>query len=337
MLMNHFFCFKSHAKMTTDNNLVKTGDARNSPGDAISDIDLDYENFTERTPLLSILCITYNHEKYIGQAIDSFLMQETYFPIEIVIGDDCSKDGTSLIIENYKKKHPSLVRIVTSKSNVGFVENFRRTLNACKGRYIAICEGDDYWIDKQKVQIQVEFLESHPEYVITYHDACPFDEAGASLIPQLSKEFQRDATEEELIKCRPISTLTACFRNVLPDIPDEFNHTPVLDLCIWSLLGNFGKGKHLSNIKPAAYRVHEGGIFSTQSIENKKIMTMHALLHLSRYYERIGNNSANNSLKLQIAMMANSRLSLFLKFRLVATKLDSLFGSPIYRLKRLLV
>ena len=111
-------------------------------------------------PVVSILSITYNHEKYIAQAIDSFLMQETDFDFEIVIGEDCSTDNTRQIINQYKEKYPEKIKLLTSASNVGPNHNFLRTFEACQGKYIALCEGDDYWIDPLKLQKQVDFIDN---------------------------------------------------------------------------------------------------------------------------------------------------------------------------------
>lgn len=289
---------------------------------------------TERIPLLSIICITYNHEKYIAQALDSFLMQKTDFAFEIVIGEDCSKDKTLSIINKYRETFPSLIKVITSDTNVGFVENFRRTLRECKGKYIAICEGDDYWTDEKKIQIQVDFLENNPRYVITYHDAYPFGDSILATNAQVPGAPQQDATQEELINGRSISTLTACFRNIIPEIPHEFDKTPILDLCIWSLLGKFGKGKYLPYIKPAAYRIHKGGIFSTHSIESKKRMTMLTYLYLSEYYARIGNPKVSQGYTFQTALLATTGLSPLMQLRLFAGRVDYFFGSPIYWIKK---
>lgn len=116
----------------------------------------------------SIVCVTYNQAKYIRRAIGSFLTQKTDFPIEIILADDCSTDGTSAICAEYAEKYPDLVHYLPSEKNVGGVENERRAIEAAKGKYIAVCEGDDYWIDKQKLQKQVEFMDAHPDYSVTW-------------------------------------------------------------------------------------------------------------------------------------------------------------------------
>lgn len=121
-------------------------------------------------PVVSVCCITYNHEKYINEAIDSFLMQETDFPFEIVIGEDCSTDGTRKIIDKYIEKYPNIVKLVTSENNVGAINNLIRNFGACKGEYLAFCEGDDYWIDSKKLQMQKDLIESG-SYSLIFHNS----------------------------------------------------------------------------------------------------------------------------------------------------------------------
>jgi glycosyltransferase involved in cell wall biosynthesis len=120
------------------------------------------------SPLLSVLIITYNHEQYIEQTLKSVLTQKTAFPFEIVIGDDASTDGTRRLCEAYIKKYPHLIRLLPATKNLGVVPNYIRTLNACEGKYIAHLDGDDYWIDPNKLQKQVDRLESDPHLTICY-------------------------------------------------------------------------------------------------------------------------------------------------------------------------
>jgi len=121
-------------------------------------------------PLVSVCMITYNHEPYIAQAIEGVLTQQTAFPFELIIGEDCSTDGTRKIVFSYQKKYPDVIRVVTSGKNVGSKMNSFRTEEACQGKYIAYCEGDDYWHDPQKLQMQVEILESNPEVSLVHSE-----------------------------------------------------------------------------------------------------------------------------------------------------------------------
>lgn len=120
-------------------------------------------------PLVSVVTITYNHAPYIAKCLEGVLMQQVDFPMELIIADDCSIDGTRELCEEYAAKYPERIRLITSDTNLGAVENERRAFRAAKGKYIATCEGDDYWNDPQKLQLQVEFLEAHPDYSVCFH------------------------------------------------------------------------------------------------------------------------------------------------------------------------
>jgi glycosyltransferase involved in cell wall biosynthesis len=263
----------------------------------------------DRPMMLSILCLTYNHEAYVAQALDSFLQQETSFELEVVVADDCSTDATLSVVDQFRGQLGARLRVLTTPVNL-----------ACRGRYVALCEGDDYWCGKNKLQRQVEFLESHPDFVLAFHDARIVGVGSTAGQIQLPARLRRDAQAAELIETRSISTLTVCFRNVLDSLPPELDHAPVLDLCLWSLLGHHGNGKYLEYIEPAAYRVHEGGVHSTQSERTRYIMLSQSLLALARVYERSGDASLSGRLQLKATMMASRTLGwrAFLFLSLVA-------------------
>jgi glycosyltransferase involved in cell wall biosynthesis len=112
---------------------------------------------------VSVALTTYNHERFIGQAIESVLMQETDFLVELVIGEDCSTDDTRAIVRKYADRYPDQIRLLLSERNRGAFANFVTTLNACRGQYVALLDGDDYWTDPRKLQKQVDLLQAHPE------------------------------------------------------------------------------------------------------------------------------------------------------------------------------
>ena len=122
-------------------------------------------------PLVSIRCVTYNHEPYIAQALDGFLMQKTSFPFEVIVHDDASTDKTAEIIREYEIKFPKIIKPIYETENQYSKHDgslSRIMDSACKGKYIALCEGDDYWIDENKLQLQVDFLEKNSEYGMCY-------------------------------------------------------------------------------------------------------------------------------------------------------------------------
>jgi len=121
-----------------------------------------------KNPLVSVCMVTYNHAPYIAQAIEGVLQQETSFPIELIIGEDCSTDRTREIVLNFQRKYPNIIRVITSLKNVGANKNVERTRIACRGKYIAFCDGDDYWHDPYKLRKQVDYLEDHPKCGLVY-------------------------------------------------------------------------------------------------------------------------------------------------------------------------
>ena len=244
--------------------------------------------------LVSVACITYNHEKYIEDAIEGFLVQETDFPFEILIHDDASTDNTANIVREYAEKYPNIIKPIFQKENQYSKGKkiFPIVTHLCAGDYIAICEGDDYWTDPKKLQTQVVFLEENPDYVITYTAVKAFDENG--VIETYVGGALNDLSEKQLKRASPINTLTTCFRNVINEYPPEFSIAKIGDLTTWSFLGAHGKGKFISEIKPSAYRVHDGGIFSKQSSKKKKYMALTTNTSLMLYYMRIGDEKTAN-------------------------------------------
>jgi len=121
--------------------------------------------------LVSVEMITYNQERYIAKALDSVLMQEVDFKYEIVIGEDCSTDSTRQVLLKYQALHPDKIRLVLHKENVGMRNNAKAVSDVSKGSFIALLEGDDYWIDQQKLQIQIDEMQEHPECYLSFHAA----------------------------------------------------------------------------------------------------------------------------------------------------------------------
>ena len=119
-------------------------------------------------PLVSVKMITFNHARFIARAIEGVLQQKTNFPFELVIGEDCSTDGSREIAFRYREKYPDIIRIVTSDKNVGMKKNGYRTTKSCKGKYIAFCEGDDFWHHPEKIQKQADYLQANPDCGMVY-------------------------------------------------------------------------------------------------------------------------------------------------------------------------
>jgi glycosyltransferase involved in cell wall biosynthesis len=247
----------------------------------------DYTALPEK-PVVSVLMITYNHEKFISQAIEAILAQETDFPFELLIGEDHSTDGTLVIAQNYQKIYPGKIRLIFSESNVGVNRNFARVHARSSGIYIAYCEGDDYWGDKNKLQKQVDFLQRNDDYVAAYHDAVVVDSLGVTVDTSLLKDFKTDYLKEELVMTAWMPTLTLLHRNVIKEYPLEFFKVINADAFNMSLFGGFGRAKYLSNISPSYYRVHSGGVWSARNEAEMRIGKATTLYWLSQYYRRIG-------------------------------------------------
>ncbi|HEA66428.1 MAG TPA: glycosyltransferase [Desulfobacterales bacterium] len=279
------------------------------------------------TPLVSVCCITYNHENYIEDAVEGFLNQETDFPFEIIIHDDASTDSTKNIITQYARKYKNIIRLILQEENQ--YSKGRRiapiAIKQSRAKYIALCDGDDYWVDPHKLQKQVTFLEENPDYVLTYHNSQPFDETG-----DLNINFGgalRDLESTELQRRTPIFTLTTCFRNVITAFPPEMAIAKIGDLFLWSLLGQYGKGKYLGDITPARYRVHDNSMLSKKNREEKIKMHLMTNASLFAYYSRISNNELANYFKIKTF---KSCLSLFGIYGLISTLYNSLMETIIH-------
>ena len=213
--------------------------------------------------------ITYNHEKFIEQALISAVNQETSFKYEIVIGEDCSTDRTGEIIRQIQGKYPDKIRLLPREKNLGPYRNALDTQKNCTGSYIAFLEGDDYWIDKKKLQKQVESLDKHPDYVLCFSNVFEFYEDGSKRKPIIEgpKELKSYYTLFDILEENFIPTCTVVYRNGLIDnYPEWFTK---LDQSDWStdiLLSKHGRFGFIEEVM-AARRIHSSGVWSGVSHE----------------------------------------------------------------------
>lgn len=220
-------------------------------------------------PKLSICCITYNHAKFIRQALDGFMMQKTNFPFEIIIHDDASTDGTADIIREYEKKYPDIIRVTYQTENqwskgIDVLKAF--VYPKIQGQYVALCEGDDYWIDENKLQKQVDFLDTHPEFNVCFHPVKVIWEdnrASESIFPKPKFRFNKDIlTLQDLLKHNFIQTNSVMYRWRLKDQENLFpNDILPGDWFLHLLHAQTGKIGFLSDVM-AVYRRHAGGIWT---------------------------------------------------------------------------
>ncbi len=157
--------------------------------------------------------LTYNQEAYIAQAIEGVIQQVTNFPYQLVIGEDCSTDATRKICETYASKHPDKIKVLPALAkNIGLIQNYLRTIKSCDGDYIAICDGDDYWTDTQKLQKQVDYVRNNPECKIVYTNHTRLYADGRT---QTDATFFKSpkSTFEDLIQNNFIPSVTVLFKN----------------------------------------------------------------------------------------------------------------------------
>jgi glycosyltransferase involved in cell wall biosynthesis len=182
---------------------------------------MKYQN-TQITPLVSVCLITYNHEKYIRKSIEGVLSQATDFPIEIVIGEDCSTDNTYSICKEYENIFKNEIRIIKHDKNIGLNSNFISTVKKCAGKYIAYLEGDDWWIKNDKLQKQINILEKDTSISLVHTNFKAFDEYNNTYIDEMIK-YSGECIREKISglksvyaeyygKFRPIKTSTICYR-----------------------------------------------------------------------------------------------------------------------------
>jgi hypothetical protein len=256
----------------TERNEHHTFKAYDVPSQEISD-----PTVLSKTPLVSVVMPTYNHEPYIAQAIEGALMQKTNFPYKVLIGEDGSSDGTREICKEYAAKYPDKIRLfLNDRKNVIYINgrptgrwNFINLLKNSKGKYIALCEGDDYWTSRHKLQRQVDFLESNSDFAICFHRADWLDQESGDTKPgEYGPPFFKPYyTVDDLLEhCNFIPTCSVIFRhNLFATVPDWFDKIGVGDFPLHILNAQHGKIGFLDE-SIAVYRKHDGGLYGGQTV-----------------------------------------------------------------------
>ncbi len=251
---------------------------------------------TDRESIVSVCLITYNHEPYLQTAIDSVIFQKTSFPFELVIGEDCSTDKTWKICEEYVQKHPDIIRLLPSKENLGVMPNFIRTLQACKGKYIALCEGDDYWIDPYKLQKQVDFLEKNNNCYMVVHDTIVVDTEGNVSHKRNRVNFAEDEkykmlSFEEIAGAAviPFHTSSVVFRNIKYNLPGFFNRVVNGDYYLFSTIALKGEVVCLKECM-SAYRKNPASV--TQNYKYNYAFYRKIISDLKKFEKFAGQDNA---------------------------------------------
>lgn len=242
-----------------------------------------HDELDNREVVVSIKCITYNHEAFIRNALDGFVMQKTDFRFEVIIHDDNSTDTTATIIREYAKKYPSIVKPIFetenqySKKNDSLSEIVNRHI---RGKYVALCEGDDYWTDPFKLQKQVGFLDSHPDYSMCFHNAIEHWEDGRIPDQLFAPLEQRDYKYYELGAEWNVPTASAVIRREVFE-SDLYKRAIGCkkfiygDVLVWLSAIEIGK-VYCSTEVMSVYRRHAGGITLIQSPQQDKKIIYHS-------------------------------------------------------------
>lgn len=228
-------------------------------------------------PIVSICCTTFNHEKYIRMCLEGFVMQKTNFPYEILIFDDASTDNTSKIVKEFAQKYKHIKTFIQKQNQwnqqrYGLIDWL---FPAAKGRYIALCEGDDYWIDPLKLQKQVDFMENNPGYIICFHD----------IKNLVNEKFEPDVVIDKRynnIRNNPITVIdlleqgnfihtpSVLFRNIVDKLPMEFRYSAVGDYFLYIILSQGGGFIKKIDEEMAVYRRGVGFYSTMSNFEMKK-------------------------------------------------------------------
>ena len=237
-------------------------------------------------PLLSVCCTSYNQEKHIQFAIEGFLLQKTSFPIEIIIHDDASTDKTADIIKSYHKKYPELIipiYQIENKYSKGIRPLTNFVFKCAKGKYIALCEGDDYWTDPFKLQKQVDFLESNPTFSLIYHNVYFKNELDNTL--KISDWPQKpELTIEDLALNNYIYTASVVFRRECLTVDSIPAQLPFGDYFMWLIIAQHGRIKYFEE-PMGVYRIHEGGVWSLLSYAERQRKTLLGKKILMQYFK----------------------------------------------------
>lgn len=209
--------------------------------------------------------ITFNHEKYIAEAIEGVLMQETNFDIELIISDDASTDNTESVVNDFIVNHPrgNCIRYFRHPKNLGMIPNFVWSLQQCKGEMIALCEGDDYWTDSNKLQEQFEILESNEQFSGVFHETQVVIEPERTTGVVYGRSAPDLCTTLDTISTGSLfHTSSFFFKKSCYNIPDWFTNIVSGDMALFSIVSKEGILKKIPKIM-SVYRKHSEGVTAT--------------------------------------------------------------------------
>jgi glycosyltransferase involved in cell wall biosynthesis len=250
-------------------------------------------------PLVSIVCPAYNHERYIETAIRGFLTQQTTFPFEILIHDDASTDRTAEIICSWQERYPSIIRSILQTENQlsRGVRALDVLLPQCRGRYVAGCEGDDYWIEPSKLQKQVAFLEKNPDFSCSAHNYYLYTEADLSVRPWIASRRDLALSPRQVMNLTRLLWLpTLVFRKTFTAFPPERAFAATSDFVLTSYLGTFGHCAYHETFLGSVRRENQYSFWTPLAQEKKDFMRVKTWVALVRMHENLGNHDVASDL-----------------------------------------
>lgn len=267
----------------------------------------NFKDIVDPIPLVSISITTYEHVNYIGKCIEGVLKQKVNFPIEIIIGEDDSSDGTKEICESYQIRYPNLINLqLRSRSDVIKIGNrvtgrynFIENLKLCKGKYIVCLDGDDYWTDENLLQNQFNFLESNADYNIVGYNAYIHNKVETNNAFKVYKEKQYEYTAENFLLFNPfIKSFTMFRKEDFSFIYKVINETLVADWPLFTFLSYKGKGVFIN--KPSGfYRIHSQSIsYNYSRIRSQKVRDYISRLQHAIYWNTYFNNKFENTVNI---------------------------------------
>ncbi|MBZ9937686.1 glycosyltransferase [Mesorhizobium sp. BR1-1-16] len=222
-------------------------------------------------PAISAIVVTYNHERYIRQALDSVLTQKTKFPFEVIVSEDKSTDTTADIVDDYVKRFPGRIRFMRSEVNLRDNEVLLRAIRAAKGRYITFLDGDDYWVSPDKLQTQFDFMEAHPDSAVTYHDVERVTDDGE--VVRVMKGLGHRGTIEDLTNGNFLGTCSVMIRcSALPKVPDWIGTMPAADWPLYFLAARSGFIDHIPGLV-SRYRIHTESYWASRPLAEQLLMS----------------------------------------------------------------
>jgi glycosyltransferase involved in cell wall biosynthesis len=231
---------------------------------------------------VTVLVFAYNHVRFIRQALDSVLIQQTDFDFEVLISEDYSTDGTREIVLEYAQAHRDKIRLQLSPFNICDARIVERGFDAARGEYIALIDGDDYWTSPYKLQEQVDFMDTHPRHSLCFHHVECVDAEGKRIPFQLSHSSKMSWSLEDILEDCPIETSTALLRrSMLPPLPNWYFLCPFGDFPLWVLCMQNGPAGYLDRLL-GAYRIHANGFFHGLKEWQQRLYSQYTWMHVYR-------------------------------------------------------